>query len=155
MGHGLAIRPEGGTGRTIRGKRPNIFVPVDKGVRATMMVMDIGAYSDSIADPEHRDAVADVAVQLSLHGNIIRDLDASGPGRRRAGRPDIAVSVPGHHPQRMNGPEITVPAGVSADGRELTVQLSARPGFGRELRDLAGIITADQPASSRTDARAT
>jgi hypothetical protein len=146
-------------GRTIRVKRPNIFVPVDKGVPATMVTMDIGAYSDSIADPELRDAVADVAVLLSLHGNIIRDLDANGSRRRRAGRPDIAVSVPGHHPQRMDGPEITVPAGVSASGRELAVQLSARPGLGRELHDLAGIIAgivrADQPASSRTDARAT
>jgi hypothetical protein len=120
--------------------------------------MDIGAYSDSIADPELRDAVADVAVLLSLHGNVILDLDARRSRWRREGRahrPDIVVSVPGHRPQRTHGPEVTLPVGTAGSGRELAVRLSARPGFGRELLDLAGIITADQSASSRTDARAT
>jgi hypothetical protein len=117
--------------------------------------MEIGAYSDSIADPELRDAVAEVAALLSLHGNIILDLDARRSRRRRVERPDIVVSVPGHPPQRTHGPEVVLAVGVTAAGRELAVRLSARPGFGRELLELAAIIKADQVASSRTDARAT
>lgn len=124
--------------------------------------MDIGAYSDSIADTELRDAVADVAALLSLHGNVIRDLDARRSRwrrRRPAPRPDIVVSVPGHRPQwtRRPGPEVTLPVGTSRRGRLLAVRLTARPGFGRELLRLAVIIDADQPdsASRRTDSSAT
>lgn len=119
-----------------------------------MFGMEIGAYSDSIADPELRDAVADVAALLSLHGNIIRDLDARR-SRWRGRGVDILVSAPGHRPQGTHKLAVTVPAGIAESGRELTVRLSARPGFGRELHDLAGIVTADQVASSRTDANAT
>ncbi len=123
--------------------------------------MEIGAYSDSIADPELRDAVAAVASLLSLHGNIVRDLDA-GRSRwrrdRRGHRPDVVVSAPGHGPQRTHGPEVVLAVGIAGDGRELAVRLTARPGLGRELLDLAGIIDADQaaqPASRRTDSSAT
>ncbi|MFD8494806.1 hypothetical protein [Amycolatopsis sp. NPDC059657] len=124
--------------------------------------MDIGAYSDSIADTELRDAVADVAALLSLHGNVIRDLDARKSRwrrGRRSPRPDIVVSVPGHRPQwtRRPGAEVTLPVGVTRRGRTLAVRLTASPGFGSELLRLAVIIDADQSgsASSRTDSSAT
>ncbi|MET0233669.1 MAG: hypothetical protein ABW224_03420 [Kibdelosporangium sp.] len=145
-------------GAAVRRSRPRIFVPGDKALGATIVGMDIGAYSDSIADLELRDAVANVAALLSLHGNVIQDLDAGGSRWRRAGRtprPDIVVSVPGHRPHSTYGPSVTFTVGTTATGRELTVLLSARPGFDRELLDLAGIIEADQPASRRTDASAT
>ncbi|WP_370944623.1 hypothetical protein AB5J62_36645 [Amycolatopsis sp. cg5] len=123
--------------------------------------MDIGAYSDSIADTELRDAVADVAALLSLHGNVIRDLDARKSRWRRRGhapRPDIVVSVPGHRPQWTSRPgaEVTLPVGTTTRGRTLAVRLTARPGFSRELLRLAVLIDADQSsASSRTDSSAT
>jgi hypothetical protein len=126
-----------------------MFVPGDKPVGVTISAMEIGAYSDSIADPELRDAVADVAALLSLHGNIIRDLDARRSRWRRDRRdyrPDIVVSVPGHRPQRTHGPEVILPVGIAGSGRELAVRLTARPGLGRELLNLAGIIDADQTA---------
>jgi hypothetical protein len=126
-----------------------MFVLGNKVPDVTISAMEIGAYSDSIADPELRDAVADVAALLSLHGNIIRDLDAKGSRWRREARdhrPDIVVSVPGHRPQRTHGPEVILPVGIARSGRDLAVRLTARPGFGRELLDLAGIIDADQSA---------
>jgi hypothetical protein len=152
------IPPEGGTATTVRVKAPKIFVPGDKAPCVTILAMDIGAYSDSIADPDLRDAVADVAALLSLHGNIIWDLDAKSARRRRRVRadwPDVVVSVPGHRPHRMHESAVTLMVGVAESGRELAVRLSARRGFGGELPGLARIITADQPASRRTDARAT
>jgi hypothetical protein len=143
--------PEGGTDAAVRVNRPKMFVPGDKAFGGTILPMDIGAYSDSIADLELRDAVADVAALLSLHGNVIRDLDARRSRwrrERRSYRPDVVVSVPGHGPQRTYGPEVILTVGIAGNGRELAVRLTARPGFGRELLHLAGIINAEPSAAT-------
>ncbi|AGM07560.1 hypothetical protein AB0E55_16230 [Amycolatopsis keratiniphila] len=116
--------------------------------------LDIGAYSDSITDIELRDAVADVAALLSLHGNVIRDLDARRsrwrPGRRSP-HPDIVLSAAGRRPQwtRSANPEVTLPVATTARGRTLAVRLTARPGLGHTLLDLARIIDADMAPERR------
>jgi hypothetical protein len=162
----------------IQVKQPNMFVPRNNVSRTTIgrpsgisaeglierisvpqdstdpRALDIGAYSDSIADVELRDAVADVAALLSLHGNVIRDLDARRsrwrPGRRSP-HPDIVLSAAGRRPQwtRSANPAVTLPVGTTARGRTLAVRLTARPGLGHTLLDLARIIDADMAQGRR------
>ncbi|MEU0795378.1 hypothetical protein ABZ342_35395 [Amycolatopsis sp. NPDC005961] len=99
----------------------------------------IGAHSDSIADRELRDAVADVAALLSLHGNVVLDLDA---GRRPPPRPDVVVSAGVDRPQ-WTEPAVTLPVGTGRRGGPLTVALSAGPGFEGTLLELARLVEAD------------
>ncbi|MBE1501636.1 hypothetical protein H4696_008736 [Amycolatopsis lexingtonensis] len=100
----------------------------------------IGAHSDSIADRELRDAVADVAALLSLHGNVVLDLDA---GRRGGGvRPDVVVSAAPHSPQ-WTEPAVALPVGTDRRGAPLTVELTAGPGFEGTLLELARLVEAD------------
>lgn len=101
----------------------------------------IGAHSDSIADRELRDAVADVAALLSLHGNVVVDLDAGGR-RRRPARPDVVVSAGVHCPQ-WTEPAVTLPVGKGSGGGPLTVALTAGPGFEGTLLELARLVEAD------------
>ncbi|MGK3204588.1 hypothetical protein [Amycolatopsis sp. MEPSY49] len=100
----------------------------------------IGAHSDSIADRELRDAVADVAALLSLHGNVVLDLDAGG--RRPAARPDVVVSAGVDRPQ-WTEPAVTLPVGTDRRGGPLTVALTAGPGFEGTLLELARLVEAD------------
>jgi hypothetical protein len=101
----------------------------------------IGAHSDSIADRELRDAVADVAALLSLHGNVVLDLDAAG--RRHAiTRPDVVVSAGVDRP-RWTEPAVTLPVGTGRRGDPLTVALTAGPGFEGTLLELARLVEAD------------
>ncbi|RSD14335.1 hypothetical protein EIY87_30020 [Amycolatopsis eburnea] len=100
----------------------------------------IGARSDSIADRELRDAVADVAALLSLHGNVVLDLDAD---RRRGGvRPDVVVSAAVDRPQ-WTEPAVALPVGTDRRGGPLTVELTAGPGFEGTLLELARLVQAD------------
>ncbi|SFW69815.1 hypothetical protein [Amycolatopsis australiensis] len=101
----------------------------------------IGAHSDSIADLELRDAVADVAALLSLHGNVVLDLDAPGHGGARA-RPDVVVSAGVDRPE-WTEPAVTLPVGTDRRGGPLTVALTAGPGFERTLLELARLVEAD------------
>jgi hypothetical protein len=101
----------------------------------------IGAHSDSIADRERRDAVADVAALLSLHGNVVLDLDAGGR-RRRSPRPDVVVSAGVDRP-RWTEPAVTLPVGTDRRGGPLTVALTAGPGFEGTLLELARLVEAD------------
>jgi len=101
----------------------------------------IGAHSDSIADREQRDAVADVAALLSLHGNVVLDLDAGGPGRAPA-RPDVVVSAGVDRPQ-WTETAVTLPVGTDRRGGPLTVALTAGPGFEGTLLELARLVEAD------------
>jgi len=103
----------------------------------------IGAHSDSIEDLESRDAVADVAALLSLHGNIILDLDAGRSRWRRPRRPDILVSVAGNGPL-WTQPSVVMPVGRTRRGRPLSVRLVADPGFEYALLDMARLVEADQ-----------
>jgi hypothetical protein len=101
----------------------------------------IGAHSDSIADRELRDAVADVAALLSLHGNVVLDLDAGGR-RRPVTRPDVVVSAGVDRPQ-WTGTAVTLPVGTDRRGGPLTVALTAGPGFEGTLLELARLVEAD------------
>ncbi|WP_206791825.1 hypothetical protein [Amycolatopsis sp. MtRt-6] len=101
----------------------------------------IGAHSDSIADRELRDAVADVATLLSLHGNVVLDLDAGGR-RHRPARPDVVVSAGMDRPQ-WTEPAVTLPVGRDRRGGPLTVALTAGPGFEGTLLELAGLVDTD------------
>jgi hypothetical protein len=101
----------------------------------------IGAHSDSIADRELRDAVADVAALLSLHGNVVLDLDAGGR-RRATARPDVVVSAGVDRPQ-WTEPAVTLPVGTDRRGGPLTVALTAGPGFEGTLLELARLVEAD------------
>ncbi|MEU7783182.1 hypothetical protein [Amycolatopsis sp. NPDC049159] len=101
----------------------------------------IGAHSDSIADRELRDAVADVAALLSLHGNVVLDLDAAGR-RRGAVRPDVVVSAAPNRPQ-WTEPAVALPVGTDRRGSPLTVELTAGPGFEGTLLELARLVEAD------------
>ncbi|MDX3191484.1 hypothetical protein PV458_24000 [Streptomyces sp. MN03-5084-2B] len=101
----------------------------------------IGAHSDSIADRELRDAVADVAALLSLHGNVVLDLDAGGR-RHRPGRPDVVVSAGVDRPQ-WTEPAVTLPVGRNRRGTPLTVALTADPRFEAALLELARLVEAD------------
>ncbi|WP_410674937.1 hypothetical protein [Amycolatopsis sp. cmx-4-68] len=101
----------------------------------------IGAHSDSIADRELRDAVADVAALLSLHGNVVLDLDAGGSGPATA-RPDVVVSAGVDRPQ-WTEPAVTLPVGTGRRGDPLTVALTAGPGFEGTLLELARLVEAD------------
>ncbi|WP_370967607.1 hypothetical protein [Amycolatopsis sp. cg9] len=101
----------------------------------------IGAHSDSIADRELRDAVADVAALLSLHGNVVLDLDAAGR-RRGTTRPDVVVSATPDRPQ-WTEPAVALPVGTDRRGGPLTVELTAGPGFEGTLLELAGLVAAD------------
>jgi hypothetical protein len=101
----------------------------------------IGAHSDSIADRELRDAVADVAALLSLHGNVVLDLDAGGR-RRVVARPAVVVSAGVDRPQ-WTEPAVTLPVGTGRRGGPLTVALSAGPGFESTLLELARLVEAD------------
>ncbi|MCR6485711.1 hypothetical protein M8542_23075 [Amycolatopsis sp. OK19-0408] len=98
----------------------------------------IGAHSDSIADRELRDAVADVAALLSLHGNVVLDLDAGG----RSPRPDVVVSAARDRPE-WTEPAVTLPVGTDRRGGPLTVALTAGPGFESTLLELARLVEAD------------
>ncbi|MFJ9780250.1 hypothetical protein ACIRSS_11745 [Amycolatopsis sp. NPDC101161] len=100
----------------------------------------IGAHSDSIADRELRDAVADVAALLSLHGNVVLDLDAGG--RRATVKPDVVVSAAVDRPQ-WTEPAVTLPVGTDRRGAPLTVALTAGPGFEGTLLELARLVEAD------------
>ncbi|SEF26008.1 hypothetical protein SAMN05421837_10341 [Amycolatopsis pretoriensis] len=97
----------------------------------------IGAHSDSIADRELRDAVADVAALLSLHGNVVLDLDAGGRHH-----PDVVVSAAVDCPQ-WTEPAVTLPVGTGRRGGPLTVALTAGPGFEGTLLELARLVEAD------------
>ncbi|NBH02652.1 hypothetical protein GTY80_05205 [Amycolatopsis sp. SID8362] len=99
----------------------------------------IGAHSDSIADRELRDAVADVAALLSLHGNVVLDLDA---GRRDGPRPDVVVSAATDRPQ-WTEPAVALPVGTDRRGGPLTVELTAGPGFEGTLLELARLVEVD------------
>jgi hypothetical protein len=101
----------------------------------------IGAHSDSITDRELRDAVADVAALLSLHGNVVLDLDA-GSRRRRVPRPDVVVSAGVDRPQ-WTEPAVTLPVGTDRRGGPLTVALTAGPGFEGTLLELARLVEVD------------
>ncbi|MEV6444030.1 hypothetical protein [Amycolatopsis sp. NPDC051716] len=101
----------------------------------------IGAHSDSIADRELRDAVADVAALLSLHGNVVLDLDAGGR-RHRPARPDVVVSAGVDRPQ-WTKPAVTLPVGRDRRGGPLTVALTAGPGFEATLLELARLVDTD------------
>jgi hypothetical protein len=101
----------------------------------------IGAHSDSIADRELRDAVADVAALLSLHGNVVLDLDAGGR-RHQPARPDVVVSAGSGCPQ-WTEPAVTLPVGTDRRGGPLTVALTAGPGFEGALLELARLVEAD------------
>lgn len=101
----------------------------------------IGAHSDSITDRELRDAVADVAALLSLHGNVVLDLDAATRGTRPA-RPDVVVSAGVDRPQ-WTEPAVTLPVGTARRGGPLTVALTAGPGFESTLLELARLVEAD------------
>jgi len=101
----------------------------------------IGAHTDSIADRELRDAVADVAALLSLHGNVVLDLDAGGR-RHRPPRPDVVVSAGVDRPQ-WTAPAVTLPVGTGRRGGPLTVALTAGPGFEAALLELARLVEAD------------
>ncbi|MEU4523225.1 hypothetical protein AB0F52_31510 [Amycolatopsis sp. NPDC024027] len=101
----------------------------------------IGAHSDSIADRELRDAVADVAALLSLHGNVVLDLDAGGR-RHRPARPDVVVSAGVDRPQ-WTEPAVTLPVGRDRRGGPLTVALTAGPGFEATLLELARVVDTD------------
>jgi hypothetical protein len=101
----------------------------------------IGAHSDSIADRELRDAVADVAALLSLHGNVVLDLDAGGR-RSLLTRPDVVVSAGVDRPQ-WTEPAVTLPVGTARRGGPLTVALTAGAGFEGALLDLARLVEAD------------
>ncbi|WP_410588098.1 hypothetical protein [Amycolatopsis sp. lyj-23] len=104
----------------------------------------IGARSDSIADRELRDAVADVAALLSLHGNVVLDLDAGGR-RRRPARADVVVSAGVDRPEWTQWPEpaVALPVGRHRRGGPLTVALTAGPGFEGALLELARLVEAD------------
>ena len=101
----------------------------------------IGAHSDSIADRELRNAVADVAALLSLHGNVVLDLDAGGR-RHRPARPDVVVSA-GVDRRQWTEPAVCLPVGTDRRGGPLTVALTAGPGFEGTLLDLARLVEAD------------
>ncbi|MET8853447.1 hypothetical protein [Amycolatopsis sp. NPDC004625] len=101
----------------------------------------IGAHSDSIADRELRNAVADVAALLSLHGNVVLDLDAGGR-RHRGARPDVVVSAGVDRPQ-WTEPAVRLPVGTHRRGGPLTVALTAGPGFEGALLELARLVEAD------------
>lgn len=101
----------------------------------------IGAHSDSIADRELRDAVADVAALLSLHGNVVLDLDAGGR-RSRPARPDVVVSAGVDRPQ-WTEPAVRLPVGTGRRGVPLTVALTAGPSFEGTLLELARLVEAD------------
>ena len=103
----------------------------------------VGAYSDSIADLDLRDAVADVAALLSLHGRVILDLDAGRSRWRPGRRPDVVVSGTRLRPP-WTDPAVSLPVGPGPDGRPLTVHLSASPGFEHALLELARIVELDQ-----------
>lgn len=101
----------------------------------------IGAHSDSIADRELRDAVADVAALLSLHGNVVLDLDAGGR-RSRMPHTDVVVSAAVDRPQ-WTGTAVTLPVGTDRRGGPLTVALTAGPGFEGTVLELARLVEAD------------
>jgi len=137
----------------------SVFLSLVEGdrVRPTSGPWEIGAHSDSIADTELRDAVADVAALLSLHGKKILDLDAGRPTLRdklrgldrrhpvwAAKSPDIVVSASGQRPQWTN-PAVTMPVGTGSRGRTLAVRFTARPGLDRDVLDLARLVDADLP----------
>jgi hypothetical protein len=124
----------------------SLLVPLikpDPPVTGRLDAPTIGAYSDSIADLELRDAVADVAALLSLHGTVILDLDAGRSRWRRTPRPDIVVSG-GQRPSRPAGAEVSLPVGPDSTGRPMVVRLTASPGFEHILLELARIVELDQ-----------
>jgi hypothetical protein len=137
-----ALRPAHGPGLLTRAVEDLVlFLPIIESEVSPSLVgsLDIGAHSDSIADIEFRDAVADVAALLSLHGHLIRDLDA---GRSWQRRPDVLVSVPEESPQWTES-ALIVPVGTNRDDRALAVRFTARPGLERELIGLARLVDAD------------
>jgi hypothetical protein len=132
----------------VPGIRVLACTPGDLGVIVPQLARDgeppraaIGAHSDSIADLELRDAVADVAALLSLHGNVVLDLDAGGR-RGVVTRPDVVVSAGVDRPQ-WTEPAVTLPVGTALRGGPLTVALTAGPGFEGTLLDLARLVEAD------------
>ncbi|MDQ3405889.1 MAG: hypothetical protein M3548_21270 [Actinomycetota bacterium] len=128
-----------------------LFLPIVDSTPRRTGGLDIAAHSDSIADIELRDAVADVAALLSLHGNTVRDLDAGRssslfgwrrPTSRRIPPPDITVSSAEKSPQWIN-PTVSLVAGRTHRGRPLVVRLTGRPGLERDLLDLARLVEID------------
>jgi hypothetical protein len=129
-----------------------LFLPIieREGPRSRVGSLDIGAHSDSLADREFRDAVADVAALLSLHGHLVRDLDA---GRSRQPAPDVLVSVPEGSPQWTES-ALVVPVGTTVDGHALAVRFTAGPGLDRDLVGLARLVDADLVGPSLSSGRA-
>ena len=112
-------------------------------VSARPRIPTVGACTDSIADRELRDAVADVAALLSLHGTVILDLDAGRSRWRRTPRPDIVVSS-GHHGPQWTDMVVSIPVGVDSGGAPMTALLTASSGFEHILLELARIVELDQ-----------
>ncbi|MDQ3577225.1 MAG: hypothetical protein M3443_06420 [Actinomycetota bacterium] len=147
-----ALHCTGGPGLVARGVDDlALFLPIVGSLPRRAGGLDIGAHSDSIADIELRDAVADVAALLSLHGNTVRDLDAGKspplfgwrrPTGRRIPPPDITVSSVGESPQWIN-PMVSLVAGSTRRGRPLVVRFTGRPGLERDLLDLARLVQID------------